>query len=314
MGVKTLITYDFGEEKMEGLRKLGCDLMYIPEKQVVYSEELSDVEVLIGYDPFATLDISKMKKLRWIQLFSAGIDQIPIDYLRGADIIITNNKGYSIPIGEWIVMNILELLKNSAKLMRNQDRKLWKMDKGVLEVYGKTVGFLGTGAIAKEAAKRLQAFEARILGLNTRGTDVTYFHECYSADRIDEMLSQSDVVVVTIPYTESSYHLVDAERIRSMKDGVFFINISRGTIVDEEALIEGLECGKIAGAALDVVEHEPLSPESPLWAMENVIVTPHNSWISDMKDQRRYETICGNIDKYIKGKEMKNVIDIEKGY
>jgi phosphoglycerate dehydrogenase-like enzyme len=314
MGVKTLITYNFGEEKMEGLRKLGCDLMYIPEKQVVYSEELSDVEILIGYDPFKTLDISKMKKLRWIQLFSAGIDQIPIDYIKETDIIITNNKGYSIPIGEWIVMNILELLKHSARLMHNQDRRLWKMDTGILEVYGKTVGFLGTGAIAKEAAKRLQPFEARILGLNTRGTDVAYFHKCYSADRIDDMLSQSDIVVVTIPYTGSSYHLIDAERVRSMKDGVLFINISRGTIVDEEALIEALRSGKIAGAALDVVEHEPLSPESPLWDMENVIVTPHNSWISDMKDQRRYETIQGNIEKYIKGKEMNNVLDLKRGY
>jgi len=314
MSVKTLITYDFGEEKMEGLRRLGCDLVYIPEKQVVYSEELSGVEILIGYNPFATLDISKMKKLRWIQLFSAGIDQIPIEYIKGTDIIITNNKGYSIPIGEWIVMNILELLKHSAKLMRNQDRRLWKMDTEILEVYGKTVGFLGTGAIAKEAAKRLQAFEARIIGLNTRGTDVEYFHKCYSADNIEDMLSQSDIVVVTIPYTKSSHHLVGAERIKSMKDGVLFINISRGTIVDEEALVEALRSGKIAGAALDVVEHEPLSPESPLWNMENVIVTPHNSWISDMKDQRRYETIFGNIEKYIEGKAMKNVIDLKRGY
>jgi phosphoglycerate dehydrogenase-like enzyme len=314
MSVKTLITYDFGEEKMEGLRRLGCDLMYMPEKQAVYSEELSSVEILIGYNPFATLDISKMKKLKWIQLFSAGIDQLPIEYIKGTDIIITNNKGYSIPIGEWIVMNILELLKHSAKLMRSQDRRLWKMDTEILEVYGKTVGFLGTGAIAKEAAKRLQAFEARIIGLNTRGTDVEYFHKCYSADNIEGMLSQSDIVVVTIPYTKASHHLVDSERIKSMKDGVLFINISRGTIVDEEALVEALRSGKIAGAALDVVEHEPLSPESPLWNMENVIVTPHNSWISDMKDQRRYETIFGNMEKYIEGKEMKNVIDLKRGY
>jgi phosphoglycerate dehydrogenase-like enzyme len=314
MGLKTLITYNFGEEKMEGLRKLGCDLIYIPEKEVVYSEELSDVEVLIGYDPFATLDISKMKKLRWIQLFSAGIDQLPIEYLKDKDVTITNNKGYSIPIGEWIVMDILELLKHSARFMRSQDRKQWKLDRGILEVYGKTIGFIGTGAIAKEAAKRLQGFEARIVGLNTRGERVLYFHECFRSDQLNEMLSQADIVVVTIPYTDASYHLVDAERIRSMKDGVLFINISRGAIVDEEALIEALRSGKIAGAALDVVEHEPLSPESPLWDMENVIVTPHNSWISDMKDERRYETIHGNMKNFIEGKELRNVIDLKKGY
>lgn len=314
MGVKTLITYDFGEEKMEGLRKLGCDLIYMPEKEAVYSEKLSGVEVLIGYDPFRTLDISKMKKLRWIQLFSAGIDQLPAEYLKGTGIIVTNNKGYSIPIGEWIVMDILELLKHSAKFMRSQTRKQWKLDRGILEVYGKTVGFIGTGAIAREAAKRLQGFEARIVGLNTRGSDVEFFHHCFSAERLDEMLGISDVVVLTIPYTEENHHLIDASRISRMKDGAFFVNIARGTIVDEEALTEALLSGKIAGAALDVFEQEPLSPDSPLWDMENVIITPHNSFISDMKDERRYETIRMNMKSFIEGGEMKNVIDLKKGY
>lgn len=314
MGVKTLITYNFGEEKMEGLKQLGFDLIYIPEKQVAYSDELRDVEVLIGYDPFATLDISKMKKLRWIQLFSAGIDQLPVSYLKGTEIIITNNKGYSIPIGEWIVMDILELLKHSAKFMRSQDRKLWKLDRGVMEVCGKTVGFIGTGAIAKEAAKRLQGFEARVVGLNTKGSDVQYFQKCYSADRIDEMLGMSDVVVVTIPYTDSSHHLINSSRISSMKEGAYFINIARGTIVDEEALIKALESGWIAGAALDVFEQEPLGRESPLWEMDNVIITPHNAFISDMKDERRYETIQGNMKSFIEGKEMRNVIDLGRGY
>ncbi|MBP1743291.1 MAG: D-isomer specific 2-hydroxyacid dehydrogenase [Firmicutes bacterium] len=314
MGVKTLITYNFGEEKMEGLRKLGCDLIYIPEKEVAYSEELRDVEVIIGYDPFATLDISKMKKLKWIQLFSAGIDQLPTGYLKDKDIIITNNKGYSIPIGEWIVMDILELLKHSSRFMRSQDRKQWKLDRGILEVYGKTIGFIGTGAIAQEAAKRLQGFEARVVGLNTRGLEVQYFHECFRADQLDEMLSQADIVVVTIPYTDSSFHLIDAGRIRNMKDGACFINIARGSIVDEAALINALESGKIAGAALDVFEEEPLSPASPFWEMDNVIVTPHNAFISDMKDERRYETIHGNMKNFMDGKELRNVIDLKRGY
>ncbi len=314
MGLKTLITYNFGEEKMEGLRKLCCDLIYIPEKEVAYSEELSDVEVLIGYDPFATLDISKLKKLRWIQLFSAGIDQLPVGYLKDKDITITNNKGYSIPIGEWIVMDILELLKHSARFIRSQDRKQWKLDRGILEVYGKTIAFIGTGAIAKEAAKRLQGFEARIVGLNTGGSKVQYFHECFRADRLDEMLGQADVVVVTIPYTDASWHLIDSRRIEKMKDGAYFINIARGTIVDEAALIRALESGKIAGAALDVFEQEPLEAESPLWEMDNVLITPHNAFISDMKDERRYETIHGNMKNFIEGKEMRNVIDIKKGY
>ncbi|MHC1720119.1 MAG: phosphoglycerate dehydrogenase [Clostridiaceae bacterium] len=314
MGIKTLITYDFGKERVKELEELGCELILRRDKSVVYEDELSDIEVVIGYDPFANLDISSLKKLKWIQLVSAGIDKLPAEYVIENNIMVSNNKGYSIPIGEWIVFNILELLKQSARLYHKQSLKVWKIQKGILELYGKNVGFIGTGAIAKEAAKRVQCFEARTLGLNTKGTETQYFDECFSTDRLDEMLRLSDIVVVTVPYTESVFHLIDGDRINKMKDGVLFVNISRGTIVDEEALIEGLRRGKIAGAALDVFEQEPLSQESPLWDMENVIVTPHNSFYSDKREDRMYETIYSNMKRYIEGKKIENVVDLKRGY
>lgn len=314
MGIKTLITFDFGEERMKGLKDLGCELIFMSDRHAVYNDELADVEVVIGYNPFAGLDISKLKKLKWIQLVSAGIDMVPAEYVIENSIMVSNNKGYSIPIGEWILMNILELLKQSSRFYHNQSQKVWKIQKGIIELYGKTVGFIGTGGIAKEAAKRVQCFEARTLGLNTKGTETQYFHECFSTDRIDELLKQSDIVVVTVPYTESLYHLIDEGRISSMKDGVLLVNISRGTIVDEVALIEGLRSGKIAGAALDVFEEEPLSKESPLWEMENVAITPHNAFFSDKREDRMYDIIYRNMKKYIEGKEIENVVDVSRGY
>jgi len=314
MGIKTLITYDFGEKRMKGLENLGCELIFMHDRRVTYSEELSEVEVVIGYDPFANLDISRLNELKWIQLVSAGIDKLPAEYVINNNIMVSNNKGYSIPIGEWIVMNILELLKQSPRLYHSQSLKVWKIQKGILELHGKTVGFIGTGAIAKEAAKRVQCFEAKTFGLNTKGTETQYFDECFSTDRIDEMLIQSDIVVVTVPYTESVFHLIDGDRINSMKDGVLFVNISRGTIVDEEALVEGLRSCKIAGAALDVFEQEPLSKESPLWDMDNVIVTPHNSFYSDKREDRMYDIIYSNMKNYIEGKKIENVVDMKRGY
>ncbi len=315
MAIKALFTYDYGEESMNKIKELGYDIINIREKDAVYDENLEDVEVLVCYNPFQTLDISKMKKLKWIQLSSAGIDQLPLEYVRNAGIIITNNRGgYSIPIGEWIVLKILELLKHSAKLYENQKNRLWKMDTTVLELCGKNISFVGTGDIAKEAAKRLRGFDVEILGLNTSGRQVEYFDKCYSLKDIKEMLSVSDIVVITIPYTNDTHHLIDDEKFKMMKDKVCIVNVARGSIMNEKDLIRNIEQGKIYGAALDVVEEEPLSSDNPLWNFQNVIITPHNSWMSEMRNTRRFNMIYNNMKNYAQDEKLINIVDINKGY
>lgn len=315
MTIKALFTYDYGQENMTKVKSLGYDIITINEKNAVYSELLKDVEVLVCYNPFETLDISKMKMLKWIQLSSAGIDQLPLDYIKNSNITITNNRGgYSVPMGEWIVLKILELLKHSHRLYENQKNKLWKMDSTILELCGKTIGFIGTGSIAKEAAKRLSGFDVKILGLNTAGSQVQYFDECYGLKDINEMLSASDIVVVTIPYTRETHHLIDDEKFRCMKKGVCIVNVARGSIINEKDLIKNIHEGKIYGAALDVVEDEPLHPGSPLWNLENVIITPHNSWVSEMRNIRRFNMIYDNIERYMKNEKLVNIIDMNKGY
>jgi phosphoglycerate dehydrogenase-like enzyme len=315
VSINALFTYDYGKDNMNKLKNLGYDIIAINEKDVTYSEELKNVEVLVCYNPFQTLDISKMRKLKWIQLSSAGIDQLPIEYVKNSGIIITNNRGgYSIPMGEWIVLKILELLKHSYRLYDNQNNKVWKMDTTILELYGKTVSFIGTGSIAEEAAKRLKGFEVQILGLNTSGKQVQNFDKCYSLKDMNEMLSISDIVIITIPYTKATHHLIDNEKFKVMKNGVYIVNVARGSIINEKDLIKNIQEGKVCGAALDVVEEEPLQSNSPLWNLPNVIITPHNSWISEMRNNRRFDMMYNNMKRYVENKELVNVVNINRGY
>ncbi|MCQ1528277.1 phosphoglycerate dehydrogenase [Lutispora saccharofermentans] len=313
--MKVLFTYNYGEEKMKAIAELGYEVIYADEKEIVYRDEISDIDALVCYNPFDKLDISDLKQLKWIQLSSIGIDQLPKHKAIEKRIIVTNNKsGYSIPIGEWIVLKTLELLKNSSSFYSKQSEKKWKIDPTVLELYNKTVCFVGTGSIAGEAAKRLRGFEVKIIGINTSGKKTGNFDICYPIKELEYALSQADIVVLSVPYTKETHHLIDEKSIGFIKKGACLINIARGSIIKEPVLIEALEKGEIRGAALDVFEEEPLPEDSPLWNMNNVIITPHNSWVSEMRSERRYNIIYENMKRFISGERLMNIVDIEKGY
>jgi phosphoglycerate dehydrogenase-like enzyme len=300
---------------MDAIRALGYELIYVNENEVSNSEEVSDIDALVCYNPFEKLDISQLKQLKWIQLSSIGIDQVPKQKVKDNSIIVTNNRsGYSIPMGEWIVMKILELLKNSKELYHKQSERKWQMDTSILELYNKTVCFVGTGSIASEAAKRLQGFDVNIIGINTTGRKLDYFNNCYPMAELNHVLAQSDVVVLSIPSTKDTHHLINEDTLSLFKKGACLINISRGNVIKESALIEALNTGSLRGAALDVFETEPLPEDSPLWGLDNIIITPHNSWISEMRNERRYNIIYNNLKRYINGEKLMNIIDIEKGY
>lgn len=313
--MKVLFTYNYGQEKMNAIKELGYDLIYVDESEVSNSEDISDIDALVCYHPFETLDISQLKQLKWIQLSSIGIDQVPKVKVKEHGILVTNNRsGYSIPMGEWIVMKILELLKNSKDLYHKQSERIWQMDTSILELYNKTVCFVGTGSIASEAAKRLQGFDVNIMGINTTGRKVEYFNGCYKMAELKEVLAQSDIVVLSIPATKETHHLINENTLSSFKKGACLINISRGNVIKESALIDALSIGNLRGAALDVFEEEPLHPDSILWGLDNIIITPHNSWISEMRNERRYDIIYNNLKRYITGEKLMNVVNIEKGY
>jgi phosphoglycerate dehydrogenase-like enzyme len=313
--MKVFFTYDYGKEKMKAVEELGYELIYKDERTISNNQGIEDIDVLVCYDPFDNVDITKLNNLKWIQLSSIGIDQVPKRAVLDMGITVTNNKsGYSIPMGEWVVMKALELLKNSRSFYKKQEEGHWKVDTSVLEIYNKTIVFVGTGSIAQESAKRFQGFGVKIVGVNTSGRNVQYFDECHAFNEIDEVLKQADIIVLALPHTEKTHHLFDIDRFKLFKPSSYLINISRGSIINEDDMVEALKKGIIAGAALDVFEEEPLPQDSPLWQLDNVIVTPHSSWISEMRNERRYNIIYENLKHYIKGEQLKNIVDLEKGY
>ena len=315
MNLKALVTVKFRDEEIRSFENLGYEVIYKDEKDIKFSSDIEDVDIILSSFAFSKIDINLLPNLKWIQLLTVGINQVPVDKIQNRNIVLTNNKGaYSIPISEWIVLKILEMIKNSKEFYDKQNKKQWKVDTSLLELYGKTLGFIGTGSIATEAAKRLEAFGVDIIGINSSGRKVDGFHKCFPVDEISQVVPNCNFIIITSPYTEKTHHLIDESVFSSMKDGTYFLNIARGSIVDEKALIKNLKSGKIKKAALDVFEDEPLAEDSPLWEMDKTIITPHNSWSSEMVRKRRYETAYNNMKRYINGQELVNVIDLEKGY
>lgn len=312
---KALFTYAFEKEEMNKLEDLGYEIIIGKDNDIKYSDKLEDIEILVTYDAFKTLDISKMKNLKWIQLVSDGINQVPKEKVERANIMLTNNSNsYSIPISEWILSSVLDIFKQSYSFYKNKEKKLWRLNSSLRELYRSTVGIIGTGSIAIETAKRFKSFGVETLGLNTNGRQVDYFDKCYSNNEIEVMLKKCDVVICLLPLTKSTFHFIGEKEFAFMKEGVVFVNASRGEVVDEEKLIKNLESKKISSAALDVFEKEPLNEESPLWNFDNVIITPHNSWVSQNKDKRLYELIYDNMLKYKRSEKLNNIVSVKKGY
>lgn len=313
--MKVLITYDYGKEKIDKIREIGYEVILKKEHDLVCGEDLKDVDILVCYNPFSTLDIRQMKSLKWIQLSSMGFNQVPMEYVKASEIVVTNNHGgYSKPMGEWIVLSILENLKMKKKIYKNQEKRRWKMYSELLELTNRKVLFLGTGTIASEAAKRLQGFETTVHGVNTSGVANSYFDEVLLSKDLTEYIGGYDIIISTLPITDQTYHLIDHKMMNLMKDDAILINVSRGPIIHEKELIDQLERGKFRGVSLDVFEEEPLEEESPLWSYERVYISSHNSWISDLRNERRFETIYENLLRYKEEKRLKNIVNLERGY
>ncbi len=319
--IKVILTYDYGKENIAAIEALGYEVTLINENAHGSQSEgtlgLGDkaTEVLICYNPFDRLKLSDYPQLKWIQLSSIGIDQLPKEEVLERGISVTNNQGgYSIPMGEWIVYKMLEAYKMGRTLQKQQAHKKWKMQSGVRELTHKKAMFLGTGTIAKEAAKRLEPFNIERIGINTTGHPAEGFDKVFFIEALEKEVAQADFLIVSVPHTPATEKLVSQKVLGAMKEDAVLINIARGAIIDEDALIQYLEEGKFLSVALDVTVTEPLPAESPLWTFEQVDITPHNSWISEYRNQRRFDLILDNLEAYANQKPLKNVVDVKRGY
>lgn len=297
----------------------------IPEWEVIASRDpevwggmMNDAEIIAGWNNRLRESVkSADSKVRWIQTWSAGVNNLPLTELQQKEVAVTSANGvHAYPISETIFGLMLALTRKIDTYVKNQKQKKWHHANMKHEIHGKTIGIIGVGAIGSETAKIAKAFGMTVLGIRHSGRAAEYVDEMSTPDQLNEVLRRCDYVVVTLPLTEETKHMFKAEQFEQMKDSAFFINIGRGPIVDEADLISALKTGQIAGAGLDVFEVEPLPENSPLWNIEQVIITPHTSGSTEFYDQRLLQGIfIPNLKKYIEGEQpMINLLDYSKGY
>lgn len=288
--------FDWTEKELNKLKELGHKVVFMQQEKDVLPCEAGWVEGIIGNGIFLSHPIESFENLGYIQLTSAGFDRVPMDYVKRRGIQIYNARGvYSIPMVEFAVCGVLELYKKGRFFIENQKEHKWVKHRGTQELYGKTICVVGCGSVGAECAKRFRAFGCKILGVDIQPYDSEYFEEMGSLDKLDGTLGISDVVILTLPLTDETMGLMNSERFETMKNGAVLVNIARGAVVQTDALIDALK-GNLQGAVLDVFEEEPLGSDSPLWDKENVIVTPHNSFIGDGNHERMLNVIYRNLE------------------
>ena len=252
------------------------------------------VEGVVCNGLFLSHPIEKFTNLRYIQLTSAGFDRVDMDYVKAHGIEIHNARGvYSIPMAEFALSGVLQLYKQAAFFRENQKRHLWEKHRGLLELAGKKVLIVGCGSVGNECAKRFAAFGCEVTGVDLYPREDSLYSKILPLDKLDDMLITADIVVLTLPLSEQTRHLMNDNKLSLLKDGAVLVNIARGAIVDTEALIKHID--RLGGAVLDVFEEEPLIDNSPLWDKPNVILTPHNSFVGDNVNNRLKNLILNNL-------------------
>lgn len=295
---KLLLTgaFQYTLEQISILESLGYEITYVQDERKELDMDVSEIEAVVCNGLFLYNPIEKFKNLKLIQLTSAGFDRVPMDYIKANDIHIYNAHGvYSVPMAEWAILKILEIYKCSRFFYDQQRRKEWIKKREILELNEKKALILGYGSVGQEVAKRLYAFGVEISTITRKLVACPLVKKSYMINELDVAVSRADIIILSLPYTTETHHLINQEIVKAMKDDCLLVNVSRGSIIDENALITSIDQGKFLGIALDVFENEPLSTESRLWEIDRVIITPHNSFISDKVNKRLFELIKYNL-------------------
>jgi phosphoglycerate dehydrogenase-like enzyme len=305
-----------------------------------FHREVVDAHVIFA--DFTREDFAAAKQLRWIQARSAGVEELVVwPELVESPVVLTNmQKMYSPGISETAIGLILSLahglnqyaLQTSQQQWRAVDDafmkalsarrfgdgrdKPWNMTDSLREISGLTLGVVGLGGIGTDTAYRAHyGFGMRILAVDPKPLPKPAFvEELHAVDWLPKMVPQVDVLLCAAPHTKESIGMLNESVFRAMKPTAYFINVSRGTLVDTPALVRALKEGWIAGAGLDVTEPEPLPPGHPLWSAGNVIITSHTSGRSDPSIERALDLFCENVRRYVNGLPLLNVVDKQRGY
>lgn len=298
-----------------------------PEMKVVHlpdydklPQELPDTDIFVGYSLRAE-QLKGTRKLKWIHSTAAGVAQLMYPELREAGILVTNPSGvFSVPMAEHTMGLILSMARNFPDTVRQQDKTTWSQqelwDKQHLaEVNGQVLLIVGYGSIGQEMAKRAKAFEMRVWGVTRSGKgDGAHVERILPVAKLHEALPEADYVVISAPETVETRRMIGATEIAKMKRGARLINVGRGSLLDEAALICALKAGALSGAAVDVAETEPLPADSPLWKTPNLFITPHTSALSDRLWIRQAALLAELLERWFDGRELFNRVDLDRGY
>jgi phosphoglycerate dehydrogenase-like enzyme len=277
----------------------------------------ADVEVAFsGNNPRRVRQLlDATPKLRWYHTISAGVENMPLPELAERGIVLTNNSGsYDIQIAEHLMAFVFAASRQLHRYRDSQRSKAWE-DHEHQELRGATMVVYGMGSIGGEIARLASAIGMRVIGVRRRAASPEPgVDRVVAPDRLADVVREADYLAIAAPLTPATHGAISREVISRMKPTAWIVNIARGAIVDEPAMIEALQAKRIAGAALDVFTTEPLPKESPLWTLENVMITPHNAGDSPRADDRSLALFAENLRRYKAGEPLMNRVDFEAGY
>lgn len=292
--------FNYSESQKEKLFALGYRVYFMQQESETLPLAASEVDATVCNGLFLTHNIEDFSRLKFIQLTSAGFDRVPVDYIRTKGIALYNARGvYSISMAEWALFRVLEHYKQGWFFKNNQEHHQWTKHRGLRELAGSRIAVVGAGNVGQEVAKRFGALGCHVTGFDIHTNGTPYFDVMELTSTILEHIGMYDVVVITAPLLPSTRGLISYDVMKGMKENAMLVNIARGGLIDQDALVAIFNERKDLYAALDVFETEPLGKDSPLWEMRNIAVSPHNSFVSDRNNERMFEEIFNNLKLYI---------------
>ncbi|PTD94063.1 D-2-hydroxyacid dehydrogenase [archaeon SCG-AAA382B04] len=316
---KILVSYPLPDKWFEKVREIeDVDVVKATEEEEIL-EEVKDAEVVfdkqISLRAFRAAD-----ELEWIQSPYVGVDMLLIDEVVESDVRVTCARGiHSSQVSDHVFAFILCFAREIPGFIENRENRVWEERhpfpfKPLMELKQKNLGVVGLGTIGKEVARKGKCFNMNVLGVKKHQEDLEYVDELFTPKELDRVISRSDFLVLCVPYTPETKDMIGEKELREMKDSAYLINVARGEVLDEDALVQALRGDWVGGAALDVVDTEPLPKDSRLWKVNDLLLTPHVAGSTPRYWKRVYEIFRENIERYKEDKELINMVNKEEGY
>ena len=305
---------EFREEFIEKIQAIAPDYQV---KTALNNDEAANVEISVGWSKNYSEQLLADHQLQWVQAISAGVDYLPLKEFSEQNVSLSNGSGiHSLSISEHVIGVLLGYYRGLNQAVKNQEQKNWAQDSiHYDQLSGKNLLVVGTGHIGQQLSKSIHSLGVKVYGINTTGHPAEGFIETYSIKNMHKIVPEMDIVVGILPGTDETYHIFNSDIFDNMKPSTVFVNVGRGDTVHTKELISALKARKIAFAALDVFEDEPLPKESSLWNMENVLITPHISGLTVDFQHKFMQIFLKNLKSYVANKELTvNQVELERGY